>query len=335
MTAIEVSIIVPCYNEEHRIAGLLNAIHAQSYPLGHMEVIIADGKSTDKTKKVIKDFQKEHPNLLIHLIDNPKRNIPSGLNLAIRAAQGKYVVRIDAHSIPDIHYVELCVQHLESEKANNVGGVWIIKPGKETQVANAIAIAAAHPLGVGGAQYRNKNSIANFVDTVPFGSYQRDYLMDIGLFDESLLSNEDYELNNRILNAGGKVFLDPNIQCEYFARSNYSALAKQYFRYGFWKYRMLSRFPSSVKLRQFLPPLFVFGMILLLIAGFFLPILLYVWLIIALIYLFSIFLGTYLVPNASKPLISTHVLTTLAIITMHLSWGTGFLYSPFGKIFRS
>lgn len=327
MTDVEISIIVPCYNEERHIAHLLDAIRLQTVSINRLEVIIADGISTDKTRSILQNYRDTHPDLTILVIDNPKRNIPSALNLAIEASSGEYIIRLDAHSIPQPDYVELCVQHLDENIAQNVGGVWIIQPGEDTRIARAVAIAAAHPLGVGGAQYRNANTQAGFVDTVPFGAYRRDFLNQIGNYDESLLSNEDYELNTRIRANGGKIYLDPKIRVTYFARRNLRTLSKQYFRYGFWKFKMLEKYPKSIRPRQLLPPIFVIGTIALAITAAFLPISFFVLTAILLIYGLGLFFGTFLAVKKSPYSLSVHVMVVAAIITMHLSWGFGFLYS--------
>ena len=334
MTSPEVSIIVPCYNEEQHIRGLLDAITSQTYPINKMEVVVADGMSTDLTRDKIEEFSETHPELTVQLINNTKRNIPSALNLAIKAAKGKYIVRLDAHSLPDKNYVNTCIQHLKLDKAENVGGIWVIQPSNETAIAIAIAAAAAHPLGVGGAQYRDPKASAAYVDTVPFGSYRKDYLIELGLYDESLLSNEDYELNARIRTRDGRIFLDPAIRCTYFARHNLSALSKQYFRYGYWKFQMLKRYPGSILMRQFLPPLFVMTLMCLLVLGVFNSIFLWVFLFTATLYLSSVFVGTYLVSNSGKLSIILHLLMSISIATMHFSWGTGFILSPILGIFR-
>lgn len=122
----KVSVIVPCYNEQATIEKLLQAFFDQSYPLNEIEVIIADGMSTDQTRTVINRFQDNHPELLIRVIDNIKRAIPSGLNRAIEAAKGEIFVRFDAHSIPDRDYIRNCVLALDSNKGDNVGGIWMI-----------------------------------------------------------------------------------------------------------------------------------------------------------------------------------------------------------------
>jgi glycosyltransferase involved in cell wall biosynthesis len=213
-----ISVIVPCYNEEGTIGFLLEAIRQQSYPSQELEVIISDGLSTDHTRDVVARFQDSHPELSIRIVDNALRNIPSGLNRAIEASQGRYVIRLDAHSIPAPNYIEKCVQILESGKGENVGGVWVIQSGDEDWISRSIAIAAAHPLGVGDARYRVGGE-AHAVDTVPFGAFHRDLIDRIGPFDEYLLTNEDYEFNVRVRQAGGTVWFDPQIQSTYIARS--------------------------------------------------------------------------------------------------------------------
>ncbi len=219
-----VSIIVPCYNEETTILHLLDAVLAQTYPRAQMELVISDGMSTDLTRDVVAGFQKEHADLAVRVVENSARTIPSGLNQAIRESRGEIIVRLDAHSMPIPEYVERCVAAHEAGMGDNVGGVWEIRAGAPTWVANAISFAAAHPLGVGDAMYR-LNAKAGAVDTVPFGSFRRSLIEKIGAFDETLLANEDYEFNTRVRESGGTVWLDPSIRSVYFSRSTFGKLA--------------------------------------------------------------------------------------------------------------
>ena len=270
-----VSIIVPCYNEEKTIRILLDAIFVQTYPLAELEVVIADGLSEDNTRSEIDAFQDAHSELDVIVIDNPARIIPAGLNRAINAARGEIIIRMDAHSAPAPDYVARCVDALDAKLGENVGGVWDIRPGAKGWVAASIAAAAAHPLGVGDALYRHATQ-AQIVDTVPFGAFRRELVEKIGLFDEALLANEDYEFNARIRQAGGKIWLDPAIKSIYFARPTFGRLAKQYFNYGFWKWKMLQYYPATLRWRQFLPPVFVLSLAFWLILGFFSPLFLWV-----------------------------------------------------------
>jgi glycosyltransferase involved in cell wall biosynthesis len=317
-----VSIIVPCFNEEATIGSLLHAIHEQTYPRDRVEVVIADGLSEDGTLAAVACFQQKHPTLGVRVITNPKRTIPAGLNLAIRDARGEILVRLDAHSAPIPEYVERCVRDLELGRGWNVGGVWTIAPGGHGWISEGIAAAAGHPLGAGDALYRLGGD-ARAVDTVPFGAFRRALVAEVGEFDESLLTNEDYEFNVRIRKHGGVVWMDPEIRSTYVARSTLRGLARQYWRYGFWKLRMLTRFPTTLRWRQALPALFVLAVPGLMLAGAF-------WrpAVVILASMLSIYLlvlaaaGIQLGVSRRKPSLIPG--SILAFATMHMAWGAGF-----------
>jgi succinoglycan biosynthesis protein ExoA len=320
-----ISVIIPCYNEETTIGLLLNAIYVQTAPREDLEVILADGISSDRTLQKIQEFQEAHPDLAVRVVDNPKRIIPAALNCALAAAQGEFIVRLDAHSIPSADYVELCIKALRADKGENVGGIWEIRPGKDSWIGRSIAAAAAHPFGVGDALYRYTRQ-AGYVDTVPFGSFRRSLIDKIGWFDESLLTNEDYEFNTRVRLNGGRVWLDPQIHSVYFARRTLGELVKQYWRYGYWKFRMLIRYPTTLRWRQALPPVFVVSLIALGILSLVWPLARLVFGLELLCYFLVLWMGSVLVAFRKKDL-RLLVGIPLAIISMHLSWGGGFIYS--------
>ena len=321
----KVSVIVPCYNEQSTIRLLLEALRSQTFSRGQMEVIVSDGMSTDGTRESIAAFQKDFPDLALCLVDNGLRTIPSGLNRAIDASRGEIIVRLDAHSKPYPDYVENCIKAHEAGLGDNVGGVWEIHPGAQTWIAKSIAVAASHPLGVGDAMYRLAKRAAE-VDTVPFGSYRRSLIAKIGAYDESLLTNEDYEFNARIRKANGRVWLDPSIRSIYFARSTLLELIRQYWRYGFWKWRMLRRYPDTLRWRQALPPLLVLGLISLVTLSLFIP---FAGLLLAGVlgfyFFFMVLAGLQAAFQRRKA--SLILGLPLAISAMHLSWGSGFLWS--------
>ncbi len=327
-----VSIIVPCYNEEKTIRHLLEAILGQTYPRESMELVISDGLSTDRTRAVIAAFQAEHPDLTVRVTDNAARTIPSGLNQAIRESRGEIIVRLDAHSMPIPEYVERCVAAHESGKGDNIGGVWEICAGADTWAAKSISFAAAHPLGVGDAMYR-LNAKAGAVDTVPFGSFRRSLIEKIGAFDETLLSNEDYEFNTRVRESGGVVWLDPSIRSVYFSRSTFGKLAAQYWRYGFWKFKMLQRYPHTLRWRQALPPVFVLSLFALIVLSLPLPFARFLLAAQALGYFFVLGLAGLKLSFEKKTGFLLFGLP-LAITVMHLSWGAGFLWSGISGVFK-
>ncbi len=323
----KVSIVVPCLNEERTISQLLDAIYDQDFPRSDVEVIIADGLSTDGTREEISKFQKAHSDLSVKVIDNPKRLIPSGLNLAISAAKGAYIVRLDAHCVPRPDYLRRGLAALESGRGWSVGGVWEIKPGGAGWMADSISIAASHPLGVGDAFYRFTNQPRE-VDTVPFGAFSKELITRIGGFDETLHANEDYEFNTRIRQAGGKIWLNPEIRSIYFARPTLAELARQYARYGFWKCIMLRRYPNSLRPRQAVPPLFVLSLLVLPLAGLIWPWLQWVLLAEVVSYILLL-LGAAFFKTLEFKQIKLLVGIPLAMATMHLSWGAAFLWSLF------
>ncbi len=312
-----VSIIIPCLNEEKTIRKLLDGILAQTYPTKDLEVVIADGMSEDNTRAEITAFQQEYPELALRVVDSPERIIPAGLNTAIRASRGETIIRLDAHSVPAPDYVARCVDALDFGLADNVGGVWDVRPGAEGWEAASIAAAAAHPLGVGDAHYRHASE-PMLVDTVPFGAFRRALIDKIGFFDESLLANEDYEFNTRIRQSGGRIWLDPQIRSIYFARPTYERLAKQYFNYGYWKWKMLRRYPDTLRWRQFLPPVFVLSVLFLFVLGFFFSPAFILLKLELLFYFLILFIAGLKIGKPTLP---------IPISIMHISWGSGLLWS--------
>lgn len=328
-----VSIIIPCYNEEATIHKLLEALRVQTYPLAQMEVVISDGFSTDGTRDVIAGFKKQNADLSVRVVDNKAKTIPSGVNQAIRESSGEILIRLDAHSMPIPEYVARCVEAHQAGKGDNVGGVWEIRPGADTWVAESISFAAAHPLGVGDAMYR-LNAKAGAVDTVPFGSFRRELIQKIGAFDESLLANEDYEFNTRVREAGGTVWLDPAIRSVYFSRSTFGKLAGQYWRYGFWKFKMLKRYPHTLRWRQALPPVFVLALLTLIVLSLGLTVARVLLALQLFVYFFVLGLaGLRLAMKTRKGFLFWGL--PFAIATMHIAWGMGFLWSGILSMFKN
>lgn len=325
----KVSVIVPVFNEETTISKLLEAIYNQSYPRKEIQVVISDGMSTDATRRVVENFAREKTDLDILVVDNYKRVIPSALNRAIENAQGEIIIRLDAHSIPYPDYIERCVNAIESGIGENVGGMWEIKPGAKTWQAQTIAAAAAHPLGVGDARYRVGGQ-AKYVETVPFGAFRKSLVDQIGKYNEKLLSNEDYEFNVRIVKSGGKVWFDPAIRSIYFARSTFKELARQYWRYGYWKGKMVQNYPETLRWRQFLPPLFILSLVFFFVLSWVFPIARWILAAEIMIYLGVLWLAGIQVAFKQG---DWHFVfgIPIAISTMHMSWGTSFIWSMLYK----
>lgn len=245
-----VSVVMPVRNEADFIERSLNAVLGQTYPHELLEIIIADGFSTDNTRVLIERI-KLKTDIPIKIVDNPKGIAPTGLNAAISEADGKIIVRVDGHCEIAPDYVANCVRHLQKGEAEAVGGP--IETVGETLTAQAIAVAMSSNFGVGGSAFRCVDDREMYVDTVAFPGYKREIFNRIGNFNEELVRNQDDEFSYRLRKSGGKILLAPDIRARYYSRSNFKSLWRQYYQYGFWKIRVLQLHPKQMSLRQFVP----------------------------------------------------------------------------------
>jgi glycosyltransferase involved in cell wall biosynthesis len=313
----EISVVIPVRNEEQTIAAAItSALEQLDAP--PLEVIVADGDSSDGTRAAVMAIA--HDDFRVRLIGNPERHTPAGLNAAIRAARGDVIVRCDAHSVLPADFVVTARNVLAETGADVVGGTMRAVGTGFWQ--RAIAVALTTPVGVGDARFHTGGP-AGPVDTVYLGVFRRRALERVGLFDESLQRNQDYELNYRIRKAGGEVYFDPRLAVDYIPRSGLKALADQYRRYGMWKRLVLRRFPESLRWRQLAAPLLVVGLlvsIVILLVG--RP------LLAALVpggYLLTL-VGTAIVELVRRRDFAALALP-LVLPTMHLSWAFGFMTS--------
>jgi len=249
-----VTIAMPAYNEERYIEACVASVQAQDYPRNLIEILIADGRSTDQTREIIARLAAADPR--IHLVDNPARLQAAGLGLMVKQATGDVIVRMDVHAEYAPDYVRRCVEALERTGADNVGGAQRAKA--RTAFQRALCAALDSPLGVGGARYRSADA-EGFVDTVFLGAFRRRVFEAIGLWDPGAITNEDAELNQRILDSGGQIYLSRDIVVHYFPRDSFRSLARQYYKYGAGRARTLLKLGSAPTLRPFLPFAMVAG----------------------------------------------------------------------------
>jgi succinoglycan biosynthesis protein ExoA len=322
-----VSVVIPCYNEERFILKALDQLSEQ-YDNTHYEITVVDGMSTDKTRELVNQFKAEHPELEVRLVDNPARNIPTALNLGVAAAKGDIIARMDAHAVPSQGYVRRCVEVLhENKQAGVVGMPCHVLPGAETLMAQAIASGVSHPFGIGDAKYRLQAGAApqEAVDTVAFACFRKELWQDLGGFNESLLTNEDYDFNYRVRHSGRTVLLDRSGHCDYFARTTLGELATQYRRYGGWKARMVRLHPASIKLRHLVAPVFVLSLLVLTILSIlWYPFALLLGLEIGFYLAFALFCA-WQVKSRTGASLAIVLLMPFVFLTIHLTWGVSFL----------
>ena len=249
-----VSVILPIRNEANYIARSLGAVLAQDFDPRRMEVLVADGMSTDGTRAAVQACAAAAPEIPVTIVDNPEGIVPTGINAALARARGDVIVRVDGHTVVEPDYVRECVEALRRSGAQNAGGrMTAVGTGA---VARAVAAATSSPFGVGGARF-HYSPREEWVDTVYMGAWPRDVLDRIGGFDPEMVRDQDDELNYRLREQGGRILLSPRIRSRYFNRSSFRSLARQYAQYGFWKVRVMQKHPREMRPRQFAPPAFV------------------------------------------------------------------------------
>lgn len=252
------SLIMPVRNEAAFIDRSLGAVLAQDYPHDLMELLIADGMSTDGTRDVIARLSADQ-DIPVIVLDNPGLIASTGMNIAIERARGDIIFRVDGHTLLEPDYVSQCVAVLKRSEADNVGGP--MRATGEDYLTEAISLATSTPFGLGNSAFHYSRR-EQYVDTVYMGAFRKETLLRAGLFDENFVRHQDYELNYRIRKNGGKIFLSPNIRSRYYVRDSLRKFCKQYMQYGFWKAKLLKRNPDSLKWRHVVAPLFVLSLFL-------------------------------------------------------------------------
>jgi succinoglycan biosynthesis protein ExoA len=246
---------MPVRNEAPAIERSLSSVLGQDYPSHQVEVIVVDGMSEDETRAVVERVCRLHPDRNLRMIDNPQLVVPAGMNAALGQARGDIIVRVDGHCEIAPDYVRHCVEHILKDGVDGVGGS--VDTVGETNVAQTIAAAMSSRFGVGDSAFRTESGKTMLVDTIPFPAYTRSIIEKAGGYDEELVRCQDDEYNYRLRKMGAKLLLAADVLAKYYSRASLHTLWKQYFQYGFWKVRVLQKHPKQMRLRQFVPPVFV------------------------------------------------------------------------------
>ena len=293
----------------------------QSYSQEHIEILICDGLSTDQTRSIVGGYAQKHLN--VKLLDNPGLSAPKGMNIGINQSKADVIIIFGAHGYAHIDFVKNNLLELSDQSIGCAGGV--LETINENEKGKAIALAMSSPFGVGNALFRYAKE-RQFVDTVAFGAYRREVLDKIGYFDEELVRNQDDELNFRVIEAGYKILLSPDIKAYYYSRGSFGKLWKQYFQYGFWKVRVMQKHGKTASIRHLVPLAFVlinlFGILL---GLFFLPILL-LWILQLILYAFGAILFSVRLAKSELGLLKY---IPFVFPLLHISYGLGFLQGLF------
>lgn len=247
-----VSVVIPARNEEATIGRVVSLLLADASDLD-VEIVVADGGSTDRTRAVLTEMASLDDR--IRIVDNHARITPMGLNAAILASRGDTIVRMDGHAEPDPGYLRSCLAVLASSRAWNVGGR-MRKIGL-TPAARAASAATSSPFGIGGGNRFHLLTQSVDTDSVWLGCWPRWVFERVGLFDPEMVQDQDEELNQRILDAGGHIRFDPSISAAYLSRGSWRSLFRQYYRYGMFKIRGIQKRPTVFRARHLAPAVLV------------------------------------------------------------------------------
>ena len=319
-----VSVVMPVLNEAKHLRAAVTEILAQQVSVP-IELVLALGPSTDQTNEIAAQLAQSDSR--IKLVSNPSGKTAVALNLAIAQSRYEVIVRVDGHSLLTPNYIQIALNVLAETDADVVGGV-MAATGR-TRFEKAVAAGMRSALGVGPARFHTGGG-AGETKTVYLGVFKRSAIDRVGGYDETFIRAQDWEMNYRIRKTGGKVWFDPRLEVTYRPRSSVRALAKQYFEYGRWRREVARTYPETKSMRYLAPPLTVsallISMVLLLVTTalgqtwawlFFVPIAGYLSLILV---------GSILIFNKKNLL--TLLWQPVVLLTMHMSWGVGFLTSP-------
>lgn len=323
-----VSVVVPVRNERPFIVDLVRSILAQDYPVDRLEVLVADGLSTDGTRELLTHLEREDDRLTV--LDNAGRIVSTGLNLAVVRARGDVIVRIDGHAVIAPDFIRENVAVLaEHPEAWSVGGP--IRHAAHTRFGHAVAVAMSHPIGIGNAHHRYPG-YEGYAEGAQFPAIRRWVFDRIGMFDERLVRNQDDEFNFRMISAGGKVYVSPRIRYSYFVRSRVAQLFRQYFQYGFWRIPVMEKHRRPTTWRQLAPSLFIVACVGLGVAGVIAGDALTALVLPA---IYSAALLAAAVHSVRVHGWAVAVRLPAAIATMHAGYGLGMAYGLWARIFRS
>ncbi|HTZ87135.1 MAG TPA: glycosyltransferase family 2 protein [Solirubrobacteraceae bacterium] len=262
---VDISVLVPVLNEERHIRESVAAMQAQRFD-GVVELLFADGGSHDRTREILLELALEDPR--IRVFDNPRRFTASGLNVCLREARGEYVARMDAHTVYADTYLAAGVERLQRGDTEWVSGPAIPRP--HGAVSRAVTLALASRLGRGGSRKWSEDLASaqeRELDTGVFGGvWRRERVLAAGGWDERWPVNQDSEMASRFLDRDARLICLPQMAGFYAPRNSLRALARQYYRYGYFRARTFRRHPRSMRVSHLVAPALVGVLVLALLA---------------------------------------------------------------------
>tara|TARA_B100000575_G_scaffold290497_1_gene294310 strand:+ start:153 stop:1115 length:963 start_codon:yes stop_codon:yes gene_type:complete len=308
---LQLSIIIPLHNEILYIQRSFESIILAGSQV-ESEFFFVDGQSNDGTYEWVKKAIKKIHNC--RLILNEKRYVSHGFNVVFNDTKGKFISRVDGHTIYPKSYFSDAMDIFNKKNVDVVGG-----PANHVGIGwkgRVIANCMMHPFGVGNSKFRISNK-EQYVDTVPFPIYKRKVLEKVGLYDEELIKNQDDELNYRCIENGFKIFMSSKLKTNYIVRQNFVDLSKQYFHYGLYKPLVFKKVSYGARLYHFIPAIhFILSILSIAVFPYYKYSLCYFGCYLILALIFSI---------NNNINFKNVIYSTLAFSSIHYSYGVGFI----------
>jgi GT2 family glycosyltransferase len=319
---VKVSFIVVAYNAGSKLENLLEDLKKQDYNHNDIEIILVDSNSSDNTKDIMmkfKEINKTFSKVLV--LDNPKKILPCGWNIALEASTGDLILRVDAHSSLPNDFISKNVNRIDmGEKI--VGGHRISIIDENNAWQKTLLIAEKSIFGSGIATYRRKER-EEYVSTLAHAAYSREVFKKVGGYDERLARTEDNEIHYRMKKAGYKFLLDPTIKSYHHARNSLSKMMKQKYLNGYWIGLTMGISPKCFSIYHFVPLVFVLALIFSIIFAFVfsgIPLIL----LLGAYFTFNILNTIFSIISEKKHL--DYLLLPFIFFLLHLSYGWGTLY---------
>jgi succinoglycan biosynthesis protein ExoA len=314
-----ISIIIPCRNEEGHIKECVESLMMQKDLPDIIEILVVDGMSTDKTRFILNQLERKYNN--VRMIDNPLKITPVALNNGIKNSKGQFISILGAHAEYGQYFIKNSYDILNKDPLIMCAGGPIISKGIN-DFAKAVALAMSSSIGVGNAKHRFPD-FEGYAEMACFPMFKREIFNKIGLYDESLIRNQDDEFCFRLRLNGWKVFLSPKVISSYYVRNNPIALFRQYYEYGKWRVPVLVKHKIPISYRQQVPAAFFLINVLIIISASYFNVI-FLGLLLPISY-FIILVG-FSILCLKKTKFSIIKYLPIILFILHFSYAAGFIH---------
>jgi colanic acid biosynthesis glycosyl transferase WcaI len=260
-----ISVIMPVRDEAPILRDVMRSMLAQERRGFELEVLAVDGRSTDGSRAILDEIAAEDPRLRV--VDNPHQLTPHALNIGLHEARGDFVCICGSHTVYDQDYVAVCYEELLEHDAVGCSGRVRVEPANESLNARLVAWATSSPFASSGKSFRTAPE--GYADTIAYPLFRKNEVLALRGYNERLARNQDNDMNERLRAAGHRLYHTWKTGCSYRSQAGLRALVRYGYTNGFWNFVTLRENPRAMRLRHFMPMLFVLGTLAaLLVTGF-------------------------------------------------------------------